>query len=286
MSNVTIFTNPEFGQLRTIEREGELWFVAKDVAAILGYRQFDNMYKLLEDSDYDTINPQLTEFTGFLQNGGSLLEPNKNIQTLKIINESGLYACIFNSTLPAAKLFKKWVTAEVLPTIRKTGGYVQENRAVDFVNAWMPDLSEASKNVLAEIIDSNRKLLIDNKKKDERIEEMKPAEDFFHAVADSSGAIDIGEMAKLLNITDLGRNKLFKILRQLKIFNDRNQPYQQYVDSGYFKLIEQTFDTPAGDNRISLKTVVLGKGQVYVRKRVLAYLQHNINFQQSQEEDL
>lgn len=122
-TDIQIFNNPEFGEIRTVIINNEPWFVARDLSEKLGYQQTNNMKKLIDADDTKEIDPQNLEFSGLLQNGASALEPNKFIRRLLLINESGLYAAIFNSTQPNAKRFKKWVTSEVLPSIRKTGGY-------------------------------------------------------------------------------------------------------------------------------------------------------------------
>lgn len=123
MEQVQIFENSDFGEIRTITKDNEVWFVAKDVSKILGYKETANMRKLIEKEDCLEIDPQNVENTGFVQNGMTVLEPNINIRRMLLINESGLYQAIFNSTLPNAKKFKRWVTSEILPTIRKTGTY-------------------------------------------------------------------------------------------------------------------------------------------------------------------
>lgn len=123
MNEIKIFNSEEFGAVRTVVINNEPWFVAKDLSEKLGYQQTNNMKKLIDDDDTKEIDPQSLEFSGLLQNGVSL-EPNKFIRRLMIINESGLYSAIINSTLPSAKRFKRWVTSEVLPSIRKTGGYL------------------------------------------------------------------------------------------------------------------------------------------------------------------
>lgn len=122
MNEVQIFSSTEFGEIRTLSINGEPWFIARDLSDILGYAQTNHMKRLIDAEDYKTIDPQSSEFSGFLQNGRTL-EPNKNIRILAITNESGLYAAIFGSSLPNAKKFKRWVTSEVLPTIRRTGSY-------------------------------------------------------------------------------------------------------------------------------------------------------------------
>lgn len=122
MENIQTYENPEFGKFRTLLINGEPWFIGKEIAKVLGYAETANMRKLLEKEEYAEINPQSPDFKGFVQNGVSL-EPNPNIFRMLLVNESGLYNAIFNSTLPKAKKFKRWVTSEVLPSIRKTGSY-------------------------------------------------------------------------------------------------------------------------------------------------------------------
>lgn len=113
-SSVQIFNNPEFGYVRVVMKDGEPWFVGKDVAKILGYAKPLNAIATHVDED-DSLKQGLTDSLG-------------RIQETILINESGLYSLILSSKLPSAKKFKRWVTSEVLPTIRKTGGYVDQSR--------------------------------------------------------------------------------------------------------------------------------------------------------------
>lgn len=110
-NKIQIFNNPQFGQLRTLEIDGELWFAGKDVAVALGYAKPENALAAHVDIEDKT--------TTLIQGGGS----NYKSKTT-IINESGLYSLILSSKLPSAKQFKRWITSEVLPSIRKTGGYI------------------------------------------------------------------------------------------------------------------------------------------------------------------
>ena len=123
MDGIKTFTNKEFGTVRTIVKDGEPWFVGKDVAEILGYAKARNAIARHVDDDDKNDAP----FQGVL--GGT--------QTVTIINESGLYSLILGSKLPKAKTFKRWVTSEVLPTIRKTGGYVANDEM--FINTYLPN---------------------------------------------------------------------------------------------------------------------------------------------------
>ena len=130
-NKIELFKNQELGEVRTLFIDGECWFVARDIAKCLGYERLDNMYKIIDNEDKKEINPQSTDFTGFLQNGGIKLEPNINIKRMIIVNESGMYSTIFNSELKTAKKFKHWVTSEVLPSIRKHGAYITDELLQD-----------------------------------------------------------------------------------------------------------------------------------------------------------
>lgn len=121
----TVFAHPQFGEIRTIEISGEPWFVGKDVATALGYAKTENAIARHVDKEDKTLTP--------LQGGCST-----GVQNTTIINESGLYSLILSSKLPSAKEFKHWVTAEVLPSIRKTGGYVNPSQSDLFLDTYLP----------------------------------------------------------------------------------------------------------------------------------------------------
>lgn len=231
MNEIKIFENQEFGKVRTIENSGEVWFVGKDVAEILGYQ---NSSKALHDhvDEEDKINNESLSSLG--QRGGWL------------INESGLYSLVLSSKLPTAKKFKRWVTSEVLPAIRKTGEYHVPQTYLDALKAL----------VAAE--EEKERLALEN-------EQMKPKAEFYDAVTDSKGAIPMGEVAKVLDL-GIGRNKLFEILRKKKILMANNVPLQRFIDAGYFRVIETKYNKPNGDVAINIKTLVLQKGIDYIRK--------------------
>lgn len=121
-NELAIFQNEDFGTVRTLFIKEEPWFVAMDVAERLGYAETANMRKLLEPDEYMEIDPQSVDFTGFVQNGR--IDPQTH--RMLLINESGFYNAIFHSTKKEAKAFRKWVTSEILPSIRKTGVYLPE----------------------------------------------------------------------------------------------------------------------------------------------------------------
>ena len=158
------------------------------------------------------------------------------------------YQLILSRKLTSANKFKSWVTSEVLPAIRKTGSYnlPDFSNPAEAARAWAKEYEEKQK-ALAQVT------------------EMKPKAEFYD---DVTGSIDIGSVAKVLNIPNMGRNKLFSFLHENKILNKRNEPYQEYVDKGYFRQIETSWEHN-GTTHINLKTVVFQKGVDYIRQLVL-----------------
>lgn len=134
-STVQIFNNPEFGDVRVVMQDGEPWFVGKDVADKLGYAQTSNMMKRIDTEDFMS----------------SILD-GMNMKSI-LINESGLYSAIIGSKLPSAKKFKRWVTSEVLPTIRKTGGYVDQSRSDLFIDTYLPFADETTRTLFKSTLD-------------------------------------------------------------------------------------------------------------------------------------
>ena len=173
---------------------------------------------------------------------------------MTVVNESGLYNVILRSDKPEAKPFRKWVTSEVLPSIRKNGGYIanQENLT--------PEQIVANALIVAQNIISQ---------KDKQIEQMKPKAEFFDAVADSRTAISMNEVSKVLGIKGYGRNNLFEFLRNNGILDRWNVPYQRYIDCGWFRVIEQKY-TRQGEPCVTTKTLVYQKGVDAIRKKILS----------------
>lgn len=236
MGELQIFKNEEFGEIRTVTINNEPWFVASDIAKSLGYRMASDMTRNLDLEDMDT---QKVSTPGGMQN-------------MTVINESGIYASILSSKLESAKKFKHWVTSEVLPSVRKNGGYLanQENLT--------PEQIVANALIVAQNIITQ---------KDKQIEEMKPKADFFDAVADSKTAISMNEVAKVLNIKGYGRNNLFEFLRDNKVLDRWNVPYQRYVDNGWFRVIEQHYQKN-GEPIVTTKTLVYQKGIDGIRRMI------------------
>ena len=243
MNELQIFQNAEFGSVRSTMINEEPFFVGKDVAEILGYT---NASKALADhvDEEDKLNNNSLPSLG--QRGGWL------------INESGLYSLILSSKLPTAKRFKKWVTSEVLPAIRKTGGY----------QAPAPH----GKELLAlAVLEAQKTIEAQN----QAIDRMRPKEIFADAVKASDSSIMIGDLAKLLrqNGVDTGQKILFEQLRNegylMKTGSSRNMPKQRYVADGLFQIKETVISNPDGSVRMTKTTKVTGKGQQYFLNKYL-----------------
>ena len=183
------------------------------------------------------------------------------MQNTAFINESGLYSLVLSSKLPTAKKFKRWVTSEVLPSIRKNGGYIagQENMSDDEL---MAKALMVAQNKIAE--------------RDKQIERMKPKEIFADAVSASHTSILVGDMAKLLkqNGVDIGQKRLFEWLRENGYLikrkgSDWNMPTQKSMEMGLFDIKESTVNNPDGSVRINRTTKVTGKGQQYFINKFL-----------------
>lgn len=247
MNKIQIFKNEQFGEVRVIEQNGEPWFVGKDVADILGYQNGSRDINTHVDNE-DKLKYQIST-------AGQMRE-----QT--IINESGLYSLIISSKLPQAKQFKRWVTSEVLPSIRKHGGYIngQEN---------MTDEELLSKALLM----AQSKI----EERNSQIERMKPKEIFADAVATSKTSILIGELAKILkqNGVEIGQNRLFTWLRNNGYLikrkgTDYNMPTQSAMEMGLFEIKETVISHSDGHTSINKTPKVTGKGQQYFINKFIA----------------
>lgn len=230
MDELQIFNNTEFGQVRTAEINGKPYFVASDIAAALGY-----------SNPRDAVSRHCK---GVVKHD----TPTKSgKQSINFIPEGDIYRLIVRSNLPAADRFERWVFDEVLPTIRETGGY------------HLPRTYSEALRELADKAEKVEKLEAENKK-------MLPKADFYDAVTSSPDTMSISEVAKVLNL-GLGQNKLFRFMRDRRILMKNNLPYQEYIQRGYFRVIEQKYDRPDGEVGISCKTLVTQKGVEFIRRK-------------------
>lgn len=201
---VKIFENEEFGKVRTVEVNGEPYFVGKDIATILGYR---NPSKAIIDrvDDDDKLSSQFS-------NSGQARE-------MTVINESGLYSLILSSKLPTAKQFKRWVTSEILPTIRKTGGYVSNTDM--FVNTYLPFADDNTKNLFRLQLETITQL-------NNKIEEQKPKIEYYKKVLNKDGLITTTMIAKDLGLTSA--KKLNEILNANRVIYKQSNSWHPYAD--------------------------------------------------------
>ncbi len=251
MQGLQIFDNEEFGRVRTMTIDGQPYFVGKDVAAILGYA---NPSKALMDhvGDEDKLNNETLSSLG--QRGGWL------------INESGLYSLVLLSKMPRAKQFKRWVTAEILPTIRKTGGYVASEDT--FLETYMPYATEETKALFKTQLQHIRQL-------NQKIKADAPKVLFADAVSASQTSILVGDLAKLLkqNGVNIGARRLFEWMRQngylMRKGEARNMPTQRSMEAGLFEVKETTITNGDGSVRITRTTKVTGKGQQFFVNKFL-----------------
>lgn len=236
-----IFNNPEFGELRTIEEGDKIYFVASDAAKMLGYKR---------PADAVTAHCKGSVKRRLPTNGGT--------QEMKVIPEGDLYRLIANSELPSAERFESWVFDEVLPAIRKTGGY---------------HVPQSPEEQMAQGLLAAQKLLAE---KDKRIEEMRPKEIFADAVSVSKTDILIGDLAKLIkqNGHDIGQKRLFAWLREKGYLIKRkgldwNMPTQKAMEMKLFRVKETVVTHSDGHTTVNKTPKVTGKGQVYFVNKFL-----------------
>lgn len=261
MNELTIFENPEFGAIRTVELDGEPWLVGKDVAAALGYK--------------DTINALKAHVDPEDKKGGWRITTPSGDQDMTIINESGLYSLVLSSKLPTARKFRRWVTSEVLPSIRKTGGYITGQKELSPAELMAKALKVAN-DVLAERDARIAKLDAENIQLLAENTANKPKVIFADAVSASERSILVGELAKMLrqNGVEIGQNRLFDWMRQNGFLirrqgTDYNMPTQKAMEMGLFEIKETSVVHSAGNVTINKTPKVTGKGQVYFINRFL-----------------
>ena len=252
MNDFKIFKNDEFGSIRTIEKDGATYFVGKDIAKALGYKNTSDAVRTHVDEEDKNI----------LKSQNATLEnvPNRGFQ---IVNESGLYSLILSSKLPTAKKFKHWVTKEVLPSIRKHGAFAAD----ELLNN--PDFAIATFKALKEEKEKRQEL--------EALQKIQaPKAIFADAVSASNTSILVGELAKILrqNGVEMGQNRFFEWLRQNGYLisrkgTDWNMPTQYSMERELFKVKETAITHSDGHVSVSKTAKITGKGQAYFINKFL-----------------
>lgn len=251
MNQLQVFNNTEFGRVRTMMIKGSPWFVAKDVCECLGITKHRDAVSRLDGDERGSVEVDTL--------GGT--------QQMAAVNEYGLYSLVLSSRKPSAKAFKRWITHEVIPAIRKHGAYMtgetleQALTSPDFLIRLATELkTEQEARKMAEA----------------QIEADKPKVLFADSVAASHGSILVGELAKLLNQNgiDIGQNRLFNWLREngyliCRKGTDYNMPTQRSMEMQLFNIKETAITHSDGHVSISKTVKVTGKGQVYFVNKFL-----------------
>lgn len=259
-TNTEIFSCSEFGNLTVLEIDNEPWFLGKEITEKLGYEHSASAIRNHVDSE-DT---QVLKYKGCANSAQATLWKGSDYSDKKLINESGLYSLVLSSKLESSKRFKRWVTKEILPNIRKHGMYATEELLDN------PDLLIQAATKLKEEREKNRLLQEQNKK-------MKPKALFADAVASSEQSILVGELAKLLkqNGVNTGEKRLFQYLRDNGYLikrqgSDHNLPTQRSMELGIMEIKETVINKPNGDVKINKTTKITGKGQTYFIDKFLS----------------
>ena len=251
MNDIQVFNSPQFGEVRTAGTAQEPIFCAADICRALGYNNGrDAISRHCDEGDVVKHDTPTTS----------------GVQTMTFVNESGLYSLIFGSKLESAKQFKKWVTSDVLPSIRKHGMYATEATVESMLN----DPENAI--LMLQAYQRERKERLAAQQQVEKLEaqaiEDKPKIIYADAVKGSTSSCLIGELAKMIaqNGYPIGEKRLFQWLRDnhyLCSYGERfNQPYQQYIEQGLFTMKQNVFSVD-GEMRTRNTTKVTGKGQIY-----------------------
>ena len=247
MTDIQVFKNEQFGEVRTINRDGEPWFVAADVCKVLGHT---NSRVAVASLDED-------------EKGVSKVYTLGGEQQMTIVNEAGMYQLVIRSNLPSAKQFKRWVTHEVIPAIRKHGAYATPMT----IESIIADPESGIKLLQALKREQERR-----KEAEALCEEQRPKALFADAVAASNKSILIGELAKILrqNGVETGQNRLFKWMRDNGyIMRCKNTPTQKSLELGIMEIKERAINNPDGSVFLTQTTLITGKGQIYFINKLL-----------------
>lgn len=250
MNELQIFNSPEFGDIRTVEIDGKPYFVANDVAKSLGYKR---------PADAVTAHCKGSVKHRYLTEGGE--------QEVKVIPEGDVYRLISRSKLPSAEKFERWVFDEVLPSIRKNGGYILGQETLSDEELMAKAILVAQKKI------AERDKIIEKQRL--KIEADKPKTIFADAVSTSHTSILIGDLAKLIcqNGVQTGQKRLFQWMREngylMKSGASYNMPMQRYLEQGLFEVKESSVQNPDGSVLVTRTTKVTGKGQLYFINKFL-----------------
>ena len=251
MNELQIFKNEAFGKVRTVLQNGEPWFVAKDVCDCLSIGNYRDAVSRLDDDERGSVEVDTL--------GGK--------QGMTAVNEYGLYNLVLSSRKPEAKEFKRWITHEVIPAIRKHGAYMTEDTIKKALTS--PDF-------LIQLATELKEEQAARRAAEAQIEANKPKVIFADAVSTAHTSILIGDLAKFIrqNGKEIGGKRLFEWLRNnnylIKSGSSRNMPTQYSMELGLFEVMERAINNPDGSIRVTKTTKVTGKGQQYFINKFLS----------------
>lgn len=251
MNELQIFNSPEFGDIRTVEIDGKPYFVGADVAKALGYAKPNNAV---------STHCRYTLKRGIATKQGNMSE-------MVLIPEGDIYRLIIRSKLSSAERFERWVFDEVLPSIRKNGGYIMGQENLSDSELMAKAILVAQKTI------EHKNQIIEQQKA--KIEADRPKTIFADAVSTSHTSILIGDLAKLIcqNGVQTGQKRLFQWMREngylMKSGASYNMPMQRYIEQGLFEVKESSVQNPDGSVRVTRTTKVTGKGQLYFINKFL-----------------
>lgn len=256
-NEITIFENPMFGKMRTLETDdGKVLFCGKDVAAALGYS--DTRHAVSSFCRYGVKCPVPHPQS-----------PNKIIE-MTFIPESDVYRLAFGSKLPTAERFTDWVTEEVLPSIRKTGKYeMKNNSAIEKPDSYM--IENPIERAKRWIEEQEEKIALENK-----IKADEPLVEFAQNISNTNDLVSVGEFAKIFSNGEykIGRNKLFAWLRDNGYLNSYNEPYQKWLNADILYVIEKLYtNNKTNETYINIQTYITGKGQIYLSEQLKEYFE-------------
>ena len=248
MNELQIFKNPEFGEIRTIEVNNQPWFVGKDVADILGYAKPENAISAHVDEEDKT--------TTLIQGNGS----NYKSKTT-IINESGLYSLVLSSKLPTAKKFKRWVTSEVLPTIRKTGGYLTPEKVEEVLSN--PD-------TIIKLATEIKNLRTENAIQKQQIAEFKPVKEYVDTILSSTDTVTVTQIAADYGLSARALNKILWEEHLIHNVNGQWILYKRWMNKGFTK--SETINVPRADgsSKVVMNTKWTQKGRLKIHEILTA----------------
>ena len=249
MKELQIFKNNEFGEVRVLEIDNEPWFVGKDVAGVLGY---SNTRKAIIDH-VDTEDKKM---------GVTIRDSIGRGQTPTFINESGLYSLILSSKMPSAKKFKKWVTGEILPTIRKHGMYATEELLAN------PDLLIRVAQELKIEKEKRERLQLENKIKDQQIAELKPKADYTDKILNSKSLVTISQIAKDYGMSGKALNEKLHDLRIQYKQSGQWLLYAKYQDKGYTHSETTDLRQVNGIDKVIMRTKWTQKGRLFLYSKL------------------